>query len=237
MWFRRKRRKMAKFDAKRLPAPRRITRERAIDEGVLLAEYATRMETKNQVIIGALRGDRVFDADRYAQVVRDNLAKLAEEASEQAQRIRAARLAARESSGLASGHHDYRRSDVQNLQLREETYSGLANRLAELRNNTEYVAGVVEAAKVAAWDEVGGVVVSTLAAENEPVDLGDNYAEERHARMQLLQLEDLQELATERRHHDSPDTGHSADDHDSAETRDGAGTRAAAGNGQTPAGD
>ncbi|SDT17774.1 hypothetical protein SAMN04489834_3007 [Microterricola viridarii] len=201
MWFRRKRRKMAKFDASKLPAPRRITRERAVDEGVLLAEYATRMETKNQVIIGALRGDRDFDAERYAEVVRENLAKLAEEASEQAQRIRAARLAAKSTSGLASGHHDYRRSDVQNLLLREETYSGLAQRLTELRENREYVDGVVEAAKKAAWDEVGNVVVSTLAAQNEPVDLGENYDEERHARMQLLQLEDLQELATERRHH------------------------------------
>lgn len=210
MWFRRKRRKMAKFDASKLPAPRRITLERAVDEGVLLAEYATRMETKNQMIIGALRGDREFDAERYAEVVRANLAKLAEEASEQAQRIRTARLAARESPGLASGHHDYRRSDVQNLQLREETYSGLAQRLTTLRGNPEYVAGVVEAAKVTAWDEVGNVVVSTLAAENEPVDLGDNYAEERHARMQLLQLEDLQELATERRHHAAAEAGAAA---------------------------
>lgn len=200
MWFRRKRRKMAKFDASALPAPKKITLQRAIDEGVLLGEYATRMETKNQVIIGALRGDRTFDADRYAEVVRSTLTKLAAEAEDQAARIRSARLDARNSPGLAKGHHDYRRSDVQNLQLREQTYVGLAAKLAELRDDAEYVSGVVEAARVAAWEEVGDVVVSTLAEQNAPVDLGDNYEEERLIRMQLLQLEDLEELATERRH-------------------------------------
>lgn len=200
MWFWRKRRKMAKFDASALPAPKKITLQRAIDEGVLLAEYATRMETKNQLIIGALRGDTTFEPEIYAEVVRASLTKLAAEAEDQASRIRNARLEARNSPGVAKGHHDYRRGDVSNLQLREQTYLGLAAKLSELRDDSEYVSGVVEAARKAAWEEVGDVVVSTLAEQNSPLDLGDNYEEERLIRMQLLQLEDLEELATERRH-------------------------------------
>lgn len=196
----RKRRKMAKFDPSALPAPKRISLDRAIEEGLLLAEYATRMETKNQVIIGALRGDRDFDAERYAGVVRANLARLAEEAQDQALRIGGERRHARDSPGLARGHHDYRRSDVSNLQLREQSYSGLAAKLIELSADDDYVNGIVEAARAAAWEEVGDVVVSTLAEQQEPIDLGENYAEERLIRMQLLQMEDLEELATQRRH-------------------------------------
>ena len=200
MRFWRKRRKMAKFDPSALPAPKRISLDRAIDEGLLLAEYATRMETKNQVIVGALRGDRDFDVERYAEVVRANLARLAAEAHDQALRISGERRHARESPGLARGHHDYRRSDVSNLQLREQSYSGLAAKLIELSADDEYVNGIVEAARAAAWEEVGDVVVSTLAEQQEPADLGENYAEERLIRMQLLQMEDLEELATQRRH-------------------------------------
>ncbi|HEY9423598.1 MAG TPA: hypothetical protein VIP54_02270 [Microterricola sp.] len=200
MRFWRKRRKMAKFDPSALPAPKRISLDRAVEEGLLLAEYATRMETKNQVIIGALRGDRDFDVERYAGVVRANLARLAEEAHDQALRIGGERRHARESPGLAKGHHDYRRSDVSNLQMREKSYSGLAAKLIELSADDEYVNGIVEAARAAAWDEVGDVVVSTLAEQQEPVDLGENYEEERLIRMQLLQMEDLEELATQRRH-------------------------------------
>ncbi len=198
--FMRKRRKMAKFDASALPRPTRITLERAVDEGVLLAEYATRMDAKNDLIIGALRGDDAFDAAHCAEVVRASLAKLADEARDQAERIRAARVTARDTSGMSVGHHDYRRGDLSNLRLREETYSALADRLYELRDDEQHVNSVVDSARMAAWDEVGDVVVSTLAEHNAPIDLGENYEEERLVRMQLLQLEDLADLATERRH-------------------------------------
>lgn len=200
-FWRRKRRKMAKFNANALPAPTRISVARSIEEGVLLAEYSTRMQAKNQVIMGALRGEGTFDAEHYAGLVRDNLARLAAEATEQAVRVREVREDARGAQGLSEGHHDYRSGDVGNLLVRERSSAGLAAKLDELRADDDFVHGVVEAARLAAWDEVGDVVVSTLAEQNAPVDLGENYAEERLVRMQLLQLEDLQDLATERRAH------------------------------------
>ena len=61
-WFRRTRRvPMRPFDESELPPVAPPSRDDAVSEGLMLAEYSCRMRLKNRIIVGVLTLDRPFD--------------------------------------------------------------------------------------------------------------------------------------------------------------------------------
>lgn len=186
---------MQKFDYSKLPRPEHVSLDQAVDDGMLLAERTVRMDAKNLMLIDVLRGNENFDRKRAAADVREALEKVALESDEHAKRIDAILEASRRVSGVALDHHDYRAGDSENLEFRAESHRGLARRLREACLDSEYVTRIADGAREDAWHEVGREITTTLDMYPEPIADDDDYQEQRAARMQLLKVEDLGDLA------------------------------------------
>jgi hypothetical protein len=195
VWFRRRRkgtRRLKPFDEASLPTSEQATLEEATDEGLMLAEYATRMAVRNQIVIGALTDEASYDPARYAAVAREALASLENEAAQAAERLADERRWASTTVGEPEHIHDYRSADDVNLEHRERLSIAMADRLRKWAADDERVAALVESARQDAWREVGSAIQESLVRAWIPVD--DAYRREREKRMQLLVTEDLPEL-------------------------------------------
>lgn len=166
---------------------------RAVDEGVLISKLALTMETKNFVIVEALREDRRFDSESARVFVRSELIDLALEQVSYARRMRtqSATLAAKKRK---SGQQAEEASEeLKLLTQRRVTYSALASELTRLRGVPAFVDEVVETARDSAWQEVRGNVEERLdrvaGSATEP-----DYAQKRAGRMMALRHIDLQAL-------------------------------------------
>ena len=144
--------------------------ERVVEEGLLIAMTALRMQVKNSMIVDAIRNDNSYDPEALASVARAELETMA------AQNVRLARdqLTAR------------------NIAI----YRGLADALRELAADGTRISEVVEQSREEAWREVSGAVATTLAAR--AVDPRDPaYEEEKDARIRDLLTVDLARLELE----------------------------------------
>lgn len=183
---------MKPFDAKALPKPPRPTLEGAVSEGLMLAEYASRMSVKNDIEIGALTGDDPYSPERYRDAARAALVALAEESGEAAERIGRQRRWAAYLHGQPEHIHDYHPVDDVNLERREQLSTVLADALRERASDDEYLLTLVEHARQDAWAEIAAQIQGSLAAANIPVDA--DYQRHRDERMRRLVTEDLPRL-------------------------------------------
>jgi hypothetical protein len=166
--------------------------ERAVGEGLLIARSAAVVSVANRIVVRALRDDDVFDHDETAASVRRTLHRLAEEQRYQNKRIEAARAKALTTKGRSRHQHDYRSADDETLWFRENTYVAVADALDALRDDDEYVDGVVRAAVDRAWGDVGSAIVLRVRSAEVVVDA--EYDAERDDRLAGLG-DDLAALA------------------------------------------
>ena len=96
---------------------RRAIEEEA-GEGLLLAEYATRMRLKNRIIVDTVTAEGSVDPEAWADEVRLVLGGLRLEAEGSARRMEQEAPIARLTEGSAVHEHDYRVSDADNLDRR-----------------------------------------------------------------------------------------------------------------------
>lgn len=183
---------MKPFDAKALPKPPRPTLQGALGEGLMLAEYASRMSVKNDIEIGALTGNERYDAERYRATARNALLALAEESGEAAERIGRQRRWAAYLDGHAEHIHDYHPADEVNLERREELSGVLADALRERADDDDYLSTLVERAREDAWAEIAAEITGSLRATHITVDT--DYLRDRDERMRRLVAEDLARL-------------------------------------------
>jgi len=183
---------MKPFDAKALPEPPKPTLQGAVDEGLMLAEYASRMSVKNDIEIGALTGDEPYDIDHYRGAARAALIALAEESGEAAGRIGRQRRWAAYLHGHAEHIHDYHPVDDVNLERREELSMVLADALRERAADDDYLGTLTERARQDAWAEIAAQIEGSLDAANITVDA--EYERHRDERMRRLITEDLAQL-------------------------------------------
>lgn len=193
MWFRRRRRRadVRPFNEAELPERQPVSLADAVDEGLMLAEYASRMAVKNAIIVGALRGGVRYDDGTYRLTAREVLDGLIAQTEGSAERNERLVLRAAETGGKADHVHDYRRADVENLARRQEQDEALARALRGRRDDDEYVDRLVDDARDDAWREVTASIEEELdrVKATEMVDAG--YERERGARLRAFVDEDL----------------------------------------------
>ncbi|WP_308468612.1 hypothetical protein [Rathayibacter soli] len=200
MWFRRRRAPrvlVRPFDEAALPRPDPVSLADAVDEGLLLAEYASRMRLKNRIVIGALTEDLPYSTQRYRDEAREALDVLAAEAEDVAERIAGERRWSATLEGDAEHVHDYRAADLTNLGRREELSEVMATTLRERAEDETFLLGLIERARDDAWGDIASSIEDTLERRRIPVDA--RYLRERAGRIRRFVSEDLAQLATRQR--------------------------------------
>jgi hypothetical protein len=170
-------------------------------EGLLLAEYATRMRAKNRIIIDTLTAQRSFDPESWADEVRLVLGGLRVEAEGSARRMEQEGEIAKLTAGTAVHEHDYRASDTDNLERRRRVYRLVARRLLSWENDPAQVAALLEAARQDAQEEIDAAL--TRALTGDPVARVEDEGRLRE-RLQLIATVDLPALEAAVRGGSSP---------------------------------
>ncbi|TWX40442.1 hypothetical protein ES689_03005 [Frigoribacterium sp. ACAM 257] len=193
----------------------RTALERSVDEGFLIVRSALVVSATNHVIRRALQEALPFDEAVATEVVRDDMARLAEQQRSGAARVRRLRRQTGRAYGQSRHQFDYRTDDAGALKLREATAKALAAELTRRRDDDAFVRGVVEAARSRAWDDVGSTVVDRLGWAASPAP---DYDDGRDERIRGLVEGDLADLLRAAGREDVDDSG------TGAETGTGTGT-------------
>lgn len=168
---------------------------RAIDEeageGLLLAEYATRMRLKNRIIVDTVTAQGSVDPEAWADEVRLSLGGLRLEAEGSARRMEQEGSVAKLTEGSAVHEHDYRVSDTDNLDRRRRVYRLVARRLLSWENDPAQVAALLEAARHDAQEEIDAAL--TRALSGDPVARVEDESRLRE-RLRLISTVDLPAL-------------------------------------------
>lgn len=166
-----------------------------VREALLIARSAAVVTVANRIIVRALAEDATYDRGTVAAAVRFELTRLAKEQSDEADRMsdereRAKRLRARPRRPL-----EYTRRDLKPLSARRRIYLDVASRLRALRDDDDYVDGIVASARDRAWRDVSAAVRARLGPP--PVARDELSSSERSAALNALVSEDLAALAAE----------------------------------------
>ncbi|WP_223695000.1 hypothetical protein [Leifsonia poae] len=199
-WFRRRPAapRVRPFDENALDEPAPVTVDQSVDEGMLLADYATRMAVKNHIVVDTIQDGNDFDPSRHTAQAAAMLHELADEQIQAAARAAETWRAVAGRGGDARHPHDYRDVDGGNLRHREAAAIELAAALRERAASEPELLAIVERARQDAWDEVGQAIEASLDAFSGAEALKANYEAERPARLKLLILRDLARLEDER---------------------------------------
>jgi hypothetical protein len=173
--------------------PIRVRRaiEEEADEGLLLAEYATRMRVKNRIIVDTVTAQGSIDPEAWADEVRLVLGGLRLEAEVSARRMEQEGSVARATGGSAVHEHDYRAPDADNLDRRRRVYRLVARRLLSWENDPGQVAALLEAARADAQEEVDAAL--TRAMTGDPIAQVEDEDRLRE-RLRLIATVDLPAL-------------------------------------------
>ncbi|MBN9181722.1 MAG: asparagine synthase [Microbacterium sp.] len=178
-----------------------------VSEGLYVAAAATLLALKNRILVDILAQGGDFDVTHFVPEAREILLTLAEEADQDAQRMRDGRKLASRRFSDSDGTHDYRSRDVRNLKRRERQSQRVAKELRARAADDAQLRPLVEGAREAAWAEVSRNIDRTLRIEAARPDLEPDYAKLRDARMQSLRLVDLPRLAAHRRRNEQGAAG------------------------------
>ncbi len=177
-------------------APRALdpaTVDAEADEGLLLAEYATRMRLKNRILVDTMAAGGEADEDAWLDEVRLSLGRLRLEAEQSARRMTAERDAAAATGGLAVHEHDYRHRDAGNLERRRLVAVALSRRLIRWENDDARVRDLLAAAREDAAAEMRSAVAATVVRDAAAAEEDGTALDER---LRLLHEVDLPALAT-----------------------------------------
>lgn len=143
-----------------------------MEEGLLIATTAVRMQVKNYIIMAALRRSAEYDPADLAAVASAEFEVLAQQ-----------------NDAFAYKQTEDRYIDI---------HRSLAEALRNAAHDSDRVAGIVEQAREQAWNEVGGAIVAKLAGADESGHDPD-YEREKAARLRTLVTVDLATLAEDSR--------------------------------------
>lgn len=184
----------------RRQAPRRLPKrvlapvEEIVEQGLLVADVAVRMQVKNEIIMNALKNQVDYDADQILTMVKETLTELAEERERDARHISRMRGEIRDTGRSAWSESEYGNDDNRTLRHRQEVYEKVAEELRSRVENEEYLASTAERARDLAWGEIGDSLKDR--AMHPYYSGGDNeeYRSHRDERIQQLIERDLTEL-------------------------------------------
>jgi hypothetical protein len=165
--------------------------EEIAEEGHLIAASAVRMAVKNRQIVRALRDRADYSEKEAVSAAREVFRQLAREKRDEVERLDDIIDRTKERPGRALHQTDYRKADATNLDRREQVSDILADRLDELAEDDAYLLSVVEAARNAAWDEIGSSIEAKLRRRPELEAHTREYKEQRDQRIRQLIKVDL----------------------------------------------
>jgi len=148
--------------------------EHAIDEGLLLAEGAARLEVRNRIEVETIGRGRDFDPEEFRGEAVAVLEQLAGEQDRVAERLEVERRLAGARDGYAYNEHDYRRADRRNLKRRAKVARLMAAELRDYAADGERVARLVERAREEAWRDVAGQVQRKLRIYYAPPEFDED---------------------------------------------------------------
>lgn len=186
------------FDESALPDSTHPSHDAGVSEGLLLAEYATRMAIKNHIVVDALRAGHNYDPAIHEVEAAAMLRELATEQGMVAGRVDEELADASGLRGDARHPHDYRNADVENLMLRRRVALDLALALREKSESTDDVRVLVERSRGDAWNEIAGAIEAGMDAFTGVEALKADYERERPARLTQFLRRDLAALIEER---------------------------------------
>lgn len=197
-WWSKRRKRSRK--SRSLPNRELAPVEEIVEQGMLVADVAIRMNVKNTIIMNALKRGANYDGEQIRQMVRDATQSVADERARDAKHIEFVREEVRETGHSSWSESSYRGKDSRTLKHRQDVYAGVAAKLREQTEDESYIKRTADRAHEAAWLEIG----SSLAdrAMHPHYSGGDNaeYREARDERIQLLIEKDLTELMQEQTH-------------------------------------
>ncbi|MGV8897032.1 MAG: hypothetical protein ACOH10_06730 [Rhodoglobus sp.] len=167
---------------------------RIVDDGVLIAESLIVMTLRNHMIVDALRDKRDFDAEALAGLATRELAALADNEWETAERL----MMQRENvvvDGAWLDDPDTLSDNRRESRRREAVHRAMSAAFASRAVNRDILLGLVERARAEAWDEVAVVLLDRTI--EDPVRDRD-YDAQRNERLGAFLALDLSELAAER---------------------------------------
>lgn len=183
---------MTPFDESALPEVQPASVEEATSEGLMLAEYASRMKVKNAIIVGVLTRPGRYDADDYLGAATDALDHLAVEFDGAADRISTELSAIENLRGSALHAHDYRSGDSANLRHREATLRAVVGELRTRLDDRDHLLKLVDRARQDAWADIARAIEESLDRTTFIVD--ESYESERARRMRQV-ARDLAKLS------------------------------------------
>lgn len=196
-WFTKSKRVKAKRPHKpnrRLPRRELAPVADIVEQGLLVADVAARMNVKNAIIMNALKRHLDYDEAQITEMVRKTLVELADERERDAEHIQVVRGEIRNTGSSAWSESEYGSNDSRTLRHRQEVYEEVAAELRRRADNADYLRLTAERARVAAWAEIGDSLKER--AKHPYYSGGDNpeYRKARESRIQLLIQRDLTEL-------------------------------------------
>lgn len=196
-WLKRKK-KSAPRPKRRLPQRRLAPVEEIVEQGLMVADVAVRMNVKNAIILNALGHKADYDEQQIKKMVQDAALELAVERERDARHISRMRGEIRKTGYSSWSENDYGSEDNATLRHRQEVYEQVAAQLRERADDEAYLEESTERARKAAWNEIGDSLKEKASHPYYAGGSSDEYKQEREARIELLIQRDLTELIKQR---------------------------------------
>ena len=196
-WLKRKK-KAAPRPKRRLPQLRLAPVEEIVEQGLMVADVAVRMNVKNAIILNALGRKADYDEQQIKKMVQDAALELAVERERDARHISRMRGEIRKTGYSSWSENDYGSEDNATLRHRQEVYEQVAAQLRERADDEAYLEESAERARKAAWNEIGDSLKEKASHPYYAGGSSDEYKQEREARIDLLIQRDLTELIKQR---------------------------------------
>ncbi|MDI6023339.1 asparagine synthase [Leucobacter sp. UT-8R-CII-1-4] len=192
-WLKRKK-KTAPRPKRRLPQRHLAPVEEIVEQGLMVADVAVRMNVKNAIILNALGRKADYDKQQITRMVQDATLELAVERERDARHIARMRGEIKQTGFSTWSENDYGSDDNATLRHRQEVYEQVAAQLRERADNEEYLDEAAERARTAAWNEVGDSLKEKASHPYYAGGSSEEYKRERDSRIDLLIQRDLTEL-------------------------------------------
>lgn len=189
-----KRKRSSSRGLRRLPKRVLAPVEEIVEQGLLVADVAVRMQVKNEIIMNALKEHVDYDAAQIRNMVRDSCVDLALEREKDARHISRMRNEIRDTGRSSWSESDYGNDDNRTLRHRQEVYEQVAAELHQRAADPKYLADSAERARQAAWHEIGGSLADRATHPYYSGGDNDEYRSERDSRIQQLIEKDLTSL-------------------------------------------
>lgn len=196
-WLKRKR-KAAPRTKRRLPQRHLAPVEEIVEQGLMVADVAVRMNVKNAIILNALGRKADYDEQQIRRMVQDAAMELAVERERDARHISRMRGEIRKTGFSSWSENDYGSDDNATLRHRQEVYEQVAAQLRERAEDDEYLDEAAERARSAAWNEIGDSLKEKASHPYYAGGSSEEYKRERESRIELLIQRDLTDLMKQR---------------------------------------